>query len=123
MHTGKLRRHVTGVILLPFLISVCAAFADVPAVKNDCSICHTEGMESLLKSPLPDLCTECHPDRTGKGEHAIRIKPADTMTNDLPLDEKGEITCITCHAPHGEGGFTAMLRKKTAELCISCHNK
>lgn len=121
-----MRKYITGILLLLFLVSVHSAFADVPAVKRDCSICHAgsgSGMGMLLKRPLPELCIACHPDRTCKGEHPAGIKPANTITNDLPLDNKGEITCTTCHAPHGEGGFPKMLRKKTAELCISCHKK
>jgi predicted CXXCH cytochrome family protein len=120
------KRYVTVFIFLFSLGQVQTAFPDVPDIKKDCSICHAvhKGVAGvLLIRPLPELCTECHPDRTGKGEHSIGIKPADTITNDLPPDKQGEITCTTCHAPHGEGGFPKMLRKEAGELCISCHKR
>ena len=125
-YNDSMKRFVTGFIFLFFLGQVQTAFPDVPDIKKDCSICHVvhRGVAGvLLIRPLPELCTECHPDRTGKGEHTIGIKPADTITNDLPLDKQWKITCTTCHAPHGEGGFPKMLRKKADEICISCHKK
>lgn len=115
---------IGGFIFSLLLCQVQAAFPDIPDIKKDCSICHvlSKGVAGkLLIRPLPELCTECHPDRKGKEEHAIGIKPADTISNGLPLDKQGKITCTTCHAPHAEGGFPAMLRKKADELCISCH--
>jgi predicted CXXCH cytochrome family protein len=121
-----MKRYFAGFIFLFFLGLVQTAFPDIPDIKKDCSICHVvhNGIAGvLLIRPLPELCTECHPDRTSKGEHATGIKPSETMTKDLPLDKQGKITCTTCHAPHGEGGFTKMLRRKANELCISCHKK
>ena len=125
-YNNYMKSYVGGFIFLFLLGQVQTAFPDVPDIKKDCSICHLVQRGVVGKPlirPLPELCTECHPDGTGKGEHAIGIKPADTITNDLPLDKQGEITCTTCHAPHGEGGFPEMLRKKADELCISCHKK
>ena len=121
-----MKRNLMGITFLFFIGSVQAAFPGIPAIKQDCTICHVvhrSVMKELLKRPLPELCTECHPDRTGGGEHRIGMKPALTVPDNLPLDKQGEITCITCHAPHGEGGFPKMLRKNPAELCISCHKK
>ena len=123
-YNDSMKRYVAGFIFLFFLGQAQTAFPDVPEIKKDCSICHVvhRGVAGvLLIRPLPELCTECHPDRTGKGEHSIGIKPKDTI--DLPLDKQGKITCTTCHAPHGEGGFPKMLRKKADEICISCHKK
>lgn len=120
-----MKRFVAVLIFIFLIGKTQTAFSDVPDIKKDCSICHivNKGVPGVLLRPLPELCTECHPDRTGGGEHAIGIKPSETMTKDLPLDKQGKITCTTCHAPHGEGGFPNMLRKKTDEICISCHKK
>jgi predicted CXXCH cytochrome family protein len=125
-YNNSMKSFVKGFMVLFFLGQVQTAFPDVPDIKKDCSICHVvkKGLAGvLLIRPLPELCTECHPDRTGREEHSIGIKPAGTMTNNLPLDKQGKITCTTCHAPHGEGGFPKMLRKKADEICISCHKK
>jgi predicted CXXCH cytochrome family protein len=121
-----MNRFIAGLIFLFYFGSVQAAFPKVPDIKKDCSICHLVhkgGRGALLIRPLPDLCTGCHPDRTGAGEHLIGVKPANDTPSSLPLDKRGEITCTTCHAPHGEGDFPKMLRKNPDELCIACHKK
>lgn len=121
-----MNRHVASLIVYFYLGSIQAAFPKVPDIKQDCSLCHSihkAGGGAILIRPLPDLCIGCHPDRTGMGEHPIGIKPAKASSEIQPLDNQGEITCTTCHAPHGEGDHPKMLRKNPDELCIACHKK
>ena len=119
----SMKRYVAGFLFLFILGQVRTSYPDVPDIKKDCSICHVvnNSVTGVLIRPLPELCTECHPDRSGKGEHALGIKPSEAI--DLPFDKQGKITCTTCHAPHGEGGFPKMLRKEGDEICVSCHKK
>jgi predicted CXXCH cytochrome family protein len=48
---------------------------------------------------------------------------------DMPLDQKGRLTCITCHSYHAEFWDTeynneALLRRsKGKKLCFTCHKK
>ena len=118
--------NMSHIVFLFFITAVQAVFAAVPAIKKDCTVCHTghgNVMGVLLKRPLPELCTECHPERTGTGEHPVSIQSSYPVPVGLPLGDSGQITCITCHAPHGEGDFPKMLRKNPTEICISCHKK
>jgi predicted CXXCH cytochrome family protein len=60
-------------------------------------------------------CIECHP----------RDLPTHTfshplfMSEDLPLDYGGNITCFTCHDC---ASGRCMFRKKREELCMVCHD-
>jgi predicted CXXCH cytochrome family protein len=101
---------------------------DIPEIKKDCTICHgSHGMASkipggLLVKPVPELCAGCHPARVGSNEHPIGMVPSMQIPQELPLDDQGQVTCITCHAPHGKEGYPDMLRKPPAEICQSCHD-
>lgn len=93
---------------------------------TDCNVCHLQHQKDkegkiLLNKPLAELCIFCHPDRKGKGEHVIGIKPSMPVEK-LPLDADGKLTCLTCHDPHAEKGFNKLLRAATfTELCKKCH--
>ncbi len=102
--------------------------SDIPDIKKDCTICHGgHGMTDtvpgrLLVKPVPELCTGCHPQRVGTNEHPIGMKPSMEIPQELSLDGQGQVTCITCHSPHGKEGHPDMLRKPPAEICQACHN-
>ncbi len=109
-----------------FLLIINTVFADPPEIKKDCELCHLphkKGEKALLKKPVEQLCLECHPDRKGPHEHTVDIKSPEPVSEELPLTEEGLISCITCHAPHGEGNYRSMLRVKPEELCSYCHKK
>jgi len=98
------------------------AHSELPEVKKDCGICHiSHGMKSLglLKMPIIELCSGCHP-LSKSNDHAVDVAPSMPVEK-LPLSKEGKITCITCHEPHGRGGFEKMLRVKPEELCGKCH--
>jgi predicted CXXCH cytochrome family protein len=113
-------------IFIIFLLTPGRIFADPPEIKKDCELCHLphkKGEKVLLKKPVEQLCLECHPDRKGPHEHTVDVKPSFSIPKELPLTEEGLISCITCHAPHGEGNYRSMLRVKPEELCSYCHKK
>lgn len=88
------------------------------------------------------MCSSCHdPDYV----HKVDINIDFPIPADLPLDEKNNITCLTCHYTHGslasdrpQASFSFMdrlvdakrlhksflLRRRNVdgELCLICHN-
>jgi predicted CXXCH cytochrome family protein len=75
------------------------------------------------------ICLRCHdrsPHPAGR-EHLVVPDPDFVIPADMPLEEGGSITCITCHNPHigGEfgssGGGTSRLRRPIDRLCDACH--
>jgi predicted CXXCH cytochrome family protein len=94
------------------------------AGRHECSFCHlphTGGKGMLLKTPVNDLCLECHPDREGMKEHRVDITPSMHVKN-FPLSDEGKLTCITCHDPH-RSSSPNLLRMGASELCLECHPK
>jgi len=132
-------RHATscsiGLLLLLFLCTpACAGVAApaapkteafrLPAIKQDCTTCHGSHQMGkgtlLLKKPLAELCSECHPERTAPTEHKVGIIPS-MKVETLPLADN-KLTCITCHDPHSNR-YGSMLRVPAKDLCQSCHLK
>ncbi|MGA1865017.1 MAG: hypothetical protein ACMUHX_08145, partial [bacterium] len=93
------------------------------------------------------LCHRCHTEESLGRSHPVNVPPKDNMRipEDLHLDEYMNITCATCHQPHGES-YTRLkpadyvlpvkssreriyrsyyLRRTNIQnaLCHSCHNK
>lgn len=111
---------------LMFLASAVPAASEqaVPPMKKDCSLCHAlnkEGTMATLKLPVNDLCLSCHPERGGPTEHPVGVTPQIPVPP-LPL-YGGEVTCVTCHEPHGLTGLRYMLRAEPGRLCTYCHQK
>ncbi len=94
---------------------------ELPAVKQDCSLCHVvrdAKPESRPGKAVTELCAGCHPDRSSPQEHRVDIVPSMTVTG-LPLMD-GKMTCVTCHDPHNNP-YGSLLRKKSKDLCFVCH--
>lgn len=126
------------------------------AYGEQCNTCHeikkTAGADAsyiIFRENSTDLltaaCIKCHPQ--GAADHPIKITPSFPIPKDLPLSEKKEITCITCHNPHfrrfsnrswlprtfllemidfinrKKQYKTYFLRRNNAkkELCLACH--
>ncbi|MCF8056824.1 MAG: hypothetical protein K9K37_09305 [Desulfocapsa sp.] len=95
------------------------------------------------------ICLRCHNDKAGR--HPLnknhRVKPSDKVLTRmhwsernlwilLPLNDEGQITCITCHNPHERGVIPTQkaasagasekgrLRKSWGggSICVACHN-
>jgi predicted CXXCH cytochrome family protein len=72
-------------------------------------------------------CAACH--RLDPGlSHPVDMRPERSLPEWLPLDDRGRLTCTTCHEPvspsHVEGGVTieATLRAPAESLCTACHD-
>jgi predicted CXXCH cytochrome family protein len=115
-----------------------------------CSACHLPHQAARKLSDAGHfttmLCTSCHSQGniakktilTG-AQHPLAVrpknKPALPLFNDLGLqDQKGAITCTTCHDPHGSAGDHApqntnperqarqsFLRQSSPAICGECH--
>ena len=95
------------------------------AQKHECRYCHVtfhETAQAQLNSPLSGLCLGCHPDRMSPNEHKVDIVPS-MKVGGLPLSREDKITCVTCHDPHGTGGYPMLLRASPEALCFKCHFK
>lgn len=127
-------------------------FAD----RGRCTECH-EGVPRKdapraglrLKKDIVALCLGCHRDKDVSALHPVDIRPGPQGPRDLPLDERGAITCATCHNVHGpfeaDAPFVAealskrllsvfqtkkkyrtfFLRRRNdnGQLCLGCHRK
>jgi predicted CXXCH cytochrome family protein len=88
-----------------------------------------------------DICYSCHDGYVQDSRHVVWkfnnhktfVKPSKSVTvpKSLPLSNREEIYCGTCHTPHGAGaapqegvgGITSFFRKKNIDssLCRMCH--
>lgn len=83
----------------------------------NCLTCHSvhssepKGGKLLAKAPGA-LCATCHPGQSAQ----IRSKP---HTHRL---DRGGMTCLDCHNPHGRPAERALKLTRAGELpCLSCH--
>ncbi|MGA1794261.1 MAG: hypothetical protein ACMUIL_00260 [bacterium] len=124
---------------------------------NRCGDCHlgepvfgeTDYRDLEFTDDIVALCQreECHPAETLGRSHPVNITPPDDMDvpEDLHLDEYLNMTCATCHQPHGEaytvlkpadyvlpvGGSSQSiypsfyLRRTNIQnaLCFACHKR
>ena len=129
-----------------FMISTLTLFtimlisAEVDSYKNsvphefnfmggECKSCHiTYEYPIRFKAKITDLCNECH-EKDDAISHVVGVKPSMYLTADFPLDERGEMTCNSCHDIHMERNDsftnerTYLLRSKLRgkEFCDDCH--
>jgi predicted CXXCH cytochrome family protein len=86
-----------------------------------------------------EICYSCHDGYVNDSRsivwkysgHKTSVKPSSRMSipSTLPLSNKGEIYCGTCHSAHGAGaapddsGITSFFREKNidSKLCAMCH--
>jgi predicted CXXCH cytochrome family protein len=110
---------ISGILLLSLIF---APFSTAGTGHGTCVYCHINAApvagNAGLRSPYPQLCINCHPDRVGKAEHVIDVKPVTAMAIPLPL-WNGRLTCTTCHDPHSDSPL--LLRVEQASLCRACH--
>lgn len=101
------------------------------AVKADgCVVCHDahgSNYELGLRRPVMELCTSCHPGYED-GQHAERTvrgtgHPMGPGVDD-PLVEGRELTCVSCHNPHGSNNPAMFYRGfQRMAMCVECHRK
>ncbi len=85
-----------------------------PVAAGDCLSCHNphgSAHRYLLKTPMPDLCLECHTEvqtaLKSKVKHAALYR---------------ETSCGGCHTGHSSH-LPALLLAPEKELCLSCHGR
>jgi hypothetical protein len=119
-----------------------------------CLYCHVQvplekkqGSErTALIGGVDLLCRRCHMIRGNhSGNFNHRVKPSPRLLKrmramekqfaiKMPLDEKGALTCVTCHNPHDKGvlsdenpaskGAGSKYRHRLPHrMCIECHTK
>ncbi len=78
---------------------------------------HGKALEDLkANAGAADYCLPCHSaDYTSQdkvfAQDAVNLKNA-----------QFSITCVQCHAPHGEQKIENQLQQDSYDLCVSCHN-
>jgi predicted CXXCH cytochrome family protein len=85
--------------------------------------------KNVFRRNIDDLCQECHAAALEDNlNHRVGIRPSMKVPVDLHLNERGEISCVTCHDPHGD--YVDARRERTyflrrgmqkRELCVACH--
>jgi predicted CXXCH cytochrome family protein len=88
--------------------------------------------KNVFRKNIDDLCQECHAASLEDNlNHRVGIRPSMRVPSDLHLNDKGELSCVTCHDPHGEyvsgrsSSRTYFLRRNMLkrELCLACHGE
>ncbi len=78
---------------------------------------HGKALEDLKANPgAADYCVGCH-----SSDFANQDK---VFAQDLVTLKNAQfsITCVMCHAPHGEAKLADQLRQDSYDLCITCHS-
>jgi predicted CXXCH cytochrome family protein len=92
----------------------------------DCAECHLAGAAvnagnaAKLVASQEVLCRTCHPDSV-KVSHPSGIPPGRPLPAEYPLDWKGDLTCSTCHVPHGSAPGLLRGDKRGKAFCMQCH--
>ncbi len=94
----------------------------------ECQSCHLAGKQtkpeqaSMLIAGQEALCGGCHANAL-KVSHPSGFAPKGKIPLEYPLDWKGDLTCTSCHTPHGN--LPGLLRgvKHGRDFCLACHDE
>ncbi len=128
---------ISSIILAAFLAAPSANIDDAGhdgLQKIHCGECHkhlpfTSG-DPALRDEVSGPCVACHQRHHGTDimrSHPITAPAPMRIPPDMLLDSQGRITCITCHAFHGEyrdenNEKRYYLRRTGGKtFCFSCH--
>ncbi|MGA2191850.1 MAG: cytochrome c3 family protein [Nitrospirota bacterium] len=105
--------------------------------QSDCFYCHftlpgdSDTQPLKFTDSITNLCARCHEMSKIVSHQVDMIPSAETaIPKDMPLDEQGRMTCVTCHDIHKiyrnplTGQRTFFLRRDAIgkNFCIACHN-
>lgn len=96
--------------------------------RTDCDVCHLAGpnvdqdQASKLVSSQELLCARCHA-RAIEVSHPSGFAPKRSLPAEYPLDWKGDLTCSTCHLPHGREPGLLRGKKHGKDFCLTCHDQ
>ena len=135
----------TALLLAALLLAAASPRGAAPGARTPhdfekvgCTHCHLavpgQGralQRTVFRKSIDDLCQDL-PRRVPRGQPQPprRDPPLDEgAADDLHLNDRGELSCVTCHDPHGEyissttGARTWFLRRQMLkrELCLACH--
>jgi predicted CXXCH cytochrome family protein len=108
-------------------VGVAAAAPDARHGTLACGECHLAGGGAtatnaiLLVARQDKLCVDCH-QRAVEASHPVGFTPARPLPAEFPLDWQGQMTCTTCHKPHGETSSGVLGAAPDQSLCLACHD-
>ncbi|MBF0437679.1 MAG: cytochrome c3 family protein [Magnetococcales bacterium] len=96
-------------------------------VDSTCQECHLSAKVEpdkarLLVASQEKLCGGCHP-KAIQMSHPSGFIPKRSLSENYPLDWKGELTCSSCHQIHGSQPGLPRSSDKGVELCHACHDE
>lgn len=87
-----------------------------------CSGCHRlhGGHQGLLaKASETELCIDCHREKRS----AMRRRSTHPLRDVTRFDGEGEMTCTSCHGPHGTVAESLVSANTINEKCYQCHQE
>lgn len=115
-------------VLLILMPQLC--LADMPDnphhFQMSCSSCHSmsDNNETVgqLLIEVDQACgiSSCH-DVSSPANHPVGVIADERSSSELPLDDKGKITCITCHDELNNYSGDLLRETSSGDLCVSCH--
>lgn len=95
---------------------------------SQCGSCHlgdrnvTPADAAKLVASQEVLCGRCHANAL-QMSHPSGLIPGRPLPAGYPLDWKGDLTCSTCHEPHGTRAGLLRGDKRGKDICLSCHDE
>ncbi|UCC78649.1 MAG: hypothetical protein JSW64_10235 [Candidatus Zixiibacteriota bacterium] len=98
-----------------------------PFEYGDCSGCHdphATNYKWVLVKNSQEVCMNCHDDERMKEfhDHPYNVKPKRKLEAPLKLTERGQLECLSCHAPHASD-TEHLLRISQENTCTGCHKE
>ena len=130
MSVFRLTVAVSGALILCVAASLYAAVGvrNAHPTGSDCGACHIAGSDvdpaqaSKLVASQEVLCVRCH-ERALELSHPSGFAPTRSLPAEYPLDWKGDLTCSTCHLPHGAEPGLLRGKKRAKGFCLACHDQ
>jgi predicted CXXCH cytochrome family protein len=115
------------VVFVALVGTVSSRWSSYHDFEGNCLDCHLtrpapgEPPGTFIKD-ITAMCNGCHADMT-ELSHPVDITPTVPVPASMPLDWKGQITCVTCHPVHKKGFGPFRLRSSASGqgFCILCH--
>jgi predicted CXXCH cytochrome family protein len=89
-----------------------------------CVVCHdphATDQQFMLKKPINELCSGCHPEVVAKSAgHPVANHPVSASSERLRPGRR--LTCTSCHDPHGSDNRLMLIQSQLGgRLCRGCH--
>ncbi len=112
-------------IYVGYVSSQWTSYHDFEGKCLDCHLVEPTpgGDPGIFIVDITQMCTDCHQD-TMDLSHPVDVLPSMAVPRELPLDWKGEVTCVTCHPAHalGYGEFHMRSGATGQGFCVLCHD-